>query len=479
MVSVYLPPKARRLGTALMILPGGGLQRLAYETEGLEVADWAVAHGISAFIVKYRVPAPAITGTMDGQRALSLIRARAKDWDVDPASIGTIGFSAGGEIEAWMVAYANERQYETIDANDSVSCRPDFVAMIYPGGLTAGNNMSAIKEPLAGKINSDSPPMFFAHASDDQAENSLAYALALKRARVPVEVHIYRDGAHGFGMRDSGLPVGTWKERFVDWLGELGFMDKPEVRAFAREFSDALKTNVSLPHFPGAASMEDAFAAQKRLVRSTSGTTIAGFKGGAVTDESQKILGVDGPLTGVLFGSGRLNAADKPVIPLASAPDTVVETELGYVIGENIATQIGNDTQARECVQSIVPVIELPQNYSRRMGGALTARDTVALNMGSTRYIVGTAQRPPSDADAIKVSLKHDGKVLHETSGAYVKGGQWSNLRLLLNQITAHGQIVRGGSIIICGALGGAKPGEPGKYVADYGDLGAIEFELK
>ena len=200
---------------------------------------------------------------------------------------------------------------------------------------------------------------------------------------------------------------------------------------------------------------------------------------GAVTEESQKRLGLNGPLTGVLFDSGRLNAADKPIVPLAPAPDTVVETELGYVIAENIATQVANDTQARECVQSIVPVIELPQNYSRRMGRVSTAKDMVASNIGSTRFIVGTPSKPPLDADAIKVSLKHDGKVLHESSGANVKGGQWSNLRLLLNQITAHGQTVRAGSIIICGALGGAKPGEPGTYIADYGDLGTIQFELK
>src|SRR3954464_3104484 len=193
-VSVFLPPKERRLGTALLILPGGGLQRLAIESEGLEVANWAVAPGLAAFLVKYRVPAPAITGAMDGQRALSLIRARAKEWEIDPDSIGAIGFSAGGEIAAWMVTHHSPRCYEAIDATDSVSCRPDFVAMIYPGGLTAGNS-GTIKEPLASKIDGNSPPMFFVHASDDAAENSLAYALALKKARVPVEVHIYRDGA--------------------------------------------------------------------------------------------------------------------------------------------------------------------------------------------------------------------------------------------------------------------------------------------
>lgn len=478
-VSVFLPPKERRLGTALLILPGGGLQRLAYEHEGLEVAEWAVARGLTAFLVKYRVPAPAVSGTQDGQRALSLIRARANEWDIDPESIGTIGFSAGAEIAAWMTTHPSPRQYETIDANDSFSCRPDFVAMIYPGGLSVGNS-SAIKEPIGSRINSDSPPIFLVHASDDAAENSLAYALALKKARVPVEVHIYRDGAHGFGVRDSGLPVGGWTARFEDWMRSLGYLDTPAVRSYVHDFAKAVQSDGTLPRLPETATLEDAFAAQKRFVRGLKDTTIAGFKGGAVTEEAQKSLGLDHPLTGVLLSSGRLNGADKPVIRLASAPDTMVETEIGYVIAENIATQLANDTQARESVQSIVPVIELPQNYARRMGvSALTAKDTVASNIGSARYIVGAAKDRTLDTNLTKVSLKRDGQVLHETTGAYVKGGQWANLRLLLNQLTAHGQTVRAGSIIICGALGGPKPGEPGKYQADYGELGSIEFELQ
>jgi 2-keto-4-pentenoate hydratase/acetyl esterase/lipase len=479
-VSVFLPPKEKRLGAALLVLPGGGLQRLAYEHEGLEVGEWAVAHGLAAFVVKYRVPAPAATGTQDAQRALSLVRARAKEWDVDPESIGAIGFSAGAEVAAWMVTHQSPRLYEAIDASDSFSCRPDFVALIYPGGLTSFGNPGAVKEPIASKIKSDSPATFIAQASDDAAENSLAYALALKKARAQVELHLYRDGAHGFGVRDSGSPVGSWTARFEEWMRSLGYMDTPAVRAYARDFAKASEGDGTLPRFPEAATLEDAFAAQKRLVRGFKDATIAGFKGGVVTDESQRSLGLNHPLTAVLLGSGRLKAADHPVIELASAPDTMVETEIGYVIGENLATQIPTDEQAREAVQNIVPVIELPRNYARRMDvSALSAKDMVASNMGSARYIVGTPQKASIDANAIKVSLKRDGKTLHETSGAYVKGGQWTNLRLLLNQLTAHENTVRAGSIVICGALGGPKPGEAGKYQADYGELGSIEFELR
>jgi acetyl esterase/lipase/2-keto-4-pentenoate hydratase len=478
-VSVFLPPREKRLGTALVILPGGGLQRLAIETEGFEVAQWAVAHGLAAFIVKYRVPAPAASGAQDAERALSLIRARAKEWGIDPESIGAIGFSAGGEVAARMATENNPRLYEAVDANDSFSCRPDFVAMIYPGGLTAGNSFN-LKEPIAGKIDRNSPPMFFVHASDDQAENSLAYALALKRARVPVEVHIYREGAHGFGVRESGLPVGNWTDRFEDWMRSLGYLDKALVRNYVRNSIEGLKSDGALPRFPEKGTLEDAFSAQKRLLRELKDSTVAGYKGAAITAKAQNNLGLDKPLTGALLTSGRLDAASKPVIQLASAPDTIVETEIGYVIGENIATELVNDTQARECVQSIVPVVELPRNYARRMGvSKLTAKDMVASNIGSARYIVGTAKDPPLDTDAIKVSLKRDAQTLHQATGAYVKGGQWANLRLLLNQLTSHGYVVRAGSIITCGALGGSKPGEPGKYQADYGELGSIEFELQ
>jgi len=216
------------------------------------------------------------------------------------------------------------------------------------------------------------------------------------------------------------------------------------------------------------------------LVLAAQASTIFGFKGSAVTADSQKSLGLDHPLFGVLLTSGRSRAADKPVIRLATAPDTLVETELGYVIAENIATRLANDTQARECVQSVVPVIELPQNYARRMGGtSLNARELVAANIGATSYIVGTPQNPNLDVNALKVSLKRDGQTLHESTGGEVLGGQWATLRELLNQITGHGHTVRAGSIIISGALGGPKPAAAGKYQADYGPLGTLEFEIQ
>ena len=184
----------------------------------------------------------------------------------------------------------NPRLYEALDTNDSFSCKPDFVAMIYPGGLTAGNSFN-IKEPIASKIDRDSPPMFFVHASDDQAENSLAYALALKQARVPVEVHIYRDGAHGFGMRQSGVPVGNWTDRFEDWMRSLGFLDKAFVRNLCRTVREGLKSDGATAAIPRGGHFGRRVLRSKAFAAGTQGQHRRGYKGGVVTDKAQKSLG--------------------------------------------------------------------------------------------------------------------------------------------------------------------------------------------
>jgi 2-keto-4-pentenoate hydratase len=244
--------------------------------------------------------------------------------------------------------------------------------------------------------------------------------------------------------------------------------------------TSALKSDGPMRHFPEAASLDDAYAAQRRLVRlGIEGEGIGGFKGGVITAAAQQTLGVDRPLTGVLPRSGRLNAADKPVIDVAAAPDTMVETEIGYVIGVDISYEVLNDKQARESVQGIVPVIELPVSYVRRLGTA-TAKDLVATNLGSARYIVGAARNPADvNADVLAPRLQRGGQTLHEANVDTIKGGQWANLRQLLNQITAQGHTVRAGAVVISGAVGAAHPAEAGQYRADFGELGTIEFELR
>ncbi len=134
-VSVYRPDHDKQNGTAILVCPGGGLQRLAIEHEGYEVAQWLAGQGFTAFVLKYRVPAPAEIGLQDAQRALSVIRSQASKWNVDPNCIGCIGFSAGAEICAWLATHHEDRQYAELDEHDKQSCRPDFAGLIYPGGL--------------------------------------------------------------------------------------------------------------------------------------------------------------------------------------------------------------------------------------------------------------------------------------------------------------------------------------------------------
>lgn len=226
--------------------------------------------------------------------------------------------------------------------------------------------------------------------------------------------------------------------------------------------------------------MRDAVRAQKRLVeRIARNDPIAGFKGAAITAEAQASLGLREPITGVLFQSGRLSARDKPVIDLRSSPDVLVETEIGYIIGTDISFDVLSDAQARDAVQSVVPVIELPVSYARRLSRS-SALDTVASNVGSARFIVGTPQVPARvPMDQLQLRLRHENQVLHEAGVDTIPGGQWRNLRLLLNQITRAGHTIREGSLIISGAIGGPKPGRSGKYTADFGELGLIEFELR
>ncbi len=481
-ITVFAPPPELRNGTAILVCPGGGLQRLAYEHEGLEVSEWLKAQGITAFLLRYRVPAPIKTAVMDAQRAMSLIRSRADEWGVDPYSIGTIGFSAGGEIGAWLVTHFDELQYDAIDAVDTVSNRPDFAALIYPGGLLQWRS-DELKEELGNRINDTLPPMFIVHAFDDSSQNSLAMAQALKKARVPTELHMYHEGGHGFGARNTGLPLGTWKARFTDWLSALGFLDPSFTRAYAREFLAVLNSADDLPRFTemnSNASLSDAYATQKRVVNGImQDDAFGGFKGAGASAAAQTALGIDVPLTGVLLQSGHLSAKNQPVIDLASAPGTVVETELGFIVDVDISYEVLNDQQARDSVKWVVPVIELPINYSSRMGGS-SAADMVASNIGSARFIVGERSQPGEvDANAVAIVLKRDGDVLHETTGASANGGQWHNLRFIMNQITGQGYTIRAGTMIISGALGKVQPGKPGKHTADFGELGSIEFELR
>ncbi len=480
-LAVFHPSSEKRLGTGVLVIPGGGLDRLAIETEGYEIAEWLNAHGLTAFMLKYRVPARSggpryKVGLQDAQRAMGLIRAHAPEWKVDADAIGAIGFSAGAEISVLLsVFHAEPRQYEPVDEADKLSTRPDFDIALYAGGIT-DFRAGTLREDIATRLGK-SPPTFIVHAFDDAAMSSIVLMQALKRANLASELHIFSAGAHGFGARDTGLPVGRWRELALDWLGTQGFLDPADVRAFAREWGAG-----SRPRFRTLApngNLAQAYAAQRRIVADTlrRGGAVAGYKGMFTTGAAGS------PAHGVLFKAGRIEAAAGTVRAVAHEPSLLIETGIGYVIATDIATKLRVPRQALTAVEALVPVIELPRSPGGIVDGKLTVDplDAIAGNVGSNRFIVGPSIAPEKIAnlDTLAVALRRDRRVLHETTGADARGGQAQVLMTLINQIVEQGRILHRGDIIITGALGGAKPAEKDAYAADYGALGKIEFRIE
>ncbi len=234
-ISVFRPEANRNARIALIICPGGGYWNLAWDKEGEEVAAWARSLGMTGVVLKYRVPRrpgepeplPAPGPLYDAQRAVSIVRSRAVEWDIDPDRIGIVGFSAGGHLAVMTAISFRQRAYEPIDEVDRVSCQPNFAIVAYPGYILARRGTSELADYL--RIPQGTCPMFLVHASNDQEpgaqpEQSLALYGALRQAGVPVEMHIYEEGRHGFGVRKSELPVSNWTHRCVDWLTRRGIL---------------------------------------------------------------------------------------------------------------------------------------------------------------------------------------------------------------------------------------------------------------
>jgi acetyl esterase/lipase len=234
-ITVFQPVKAKNTGAAMVICPGGGYWNLAWDLEGEEVAAWLNTIGMTGIVLKYRVPRrpgqpeplPAPGPLLDSQRAVSLVRSRAKEWEIDPNRIGIVGFSAGGHLAVMTATNFDKRAYEPIDDIDKVSCRPDFAVAVYPGYLLPEDVDTDVLASYI-RIPAGTPPVFLVHASDDPesgSEHSVAMYLALKRARVPSELHVYAAGGHGFGVRKSNQPCSTWPERCVAWLRSQGVLN--------------------------------------------------------------------------------------------------------------------------------------------------------------------------------------------------------------------------------------------------------------
>ena len=246
-LTIYRPTKEKNTGAAVVVAPGGGYTNLAWEHEGTMVGEWLQSIGVTGVILKYRVPRradqpkgdPPIGALQDAQRAISITRSKAKEWNIDPNRIGMLGFSAGGHLTAWAATNFDKRAYEAIDSTDKESCRPDFAVLIYPGGMVDRVN----KEQLAPEIRvgKDTPPCFFALAYNDNGplDGSLKMMAALKKAGVKAELHVYSEGGHGFGMRAGDKPHATWPKRCEEWMRTEGFLAAAKAEGVSPVAADA------------------------------------------------------------------------------------------------------------------------------------------------------------------------------------------------------------------------------------------------
>jgi len=226
-LTVYKPTGTGN-GAGVVVFPGGGYSILAMDLEGTEVCDWLNSRGVTCFLLKYRVPGTgpypkSDEALQDAQRAVGLVRARAAEWKVDPKKIGVLGFSAGGHLAAAVSTHYATRLYPKVDAADDVSCRPDFAVVAYPGYLALADKGMEFNPDIP--MTKETPPTFLVQAEDDDTahvENAVEYFLALKRAGVPTELHVYAEGGHGYGLRRTKLPVTEWPDLVDVWMKTIG-----------------------------------------------------------------------------------------------------------------------------------------------------------------------------------------------------------------------------------------------------------------
>jgi len=228
-IEVYRAPAATNTGTAVLVCPGGGFYILALDLEGTEVCEWLNSVGVTAVLLKYRVPRregrpPLAAPLEDAQRAMGIVRSHAREWGFDPGRVGALGFSAGGKLVAALSSGTGSRSYTRVDAADDVSCLPDFQVLVYPAYLVQ-EKASAPDPDVA--VTGQTPPTFITLAANDPVVDpaqALAYAAQLAKAKAPVELHLYPTGGHGYGMRLTADPVTTWPQRAADWMRARGLL---------------------------------------------------------------------------------------------------------------------------------------------------------------------------------------------------------------------------------------------------------------
>ncbi len=236
-MTVY-SPSGNNTGVAVIVFPGGGYEGLAIDLEGTEVCDWLTSKGITCVLLKYRVPGngqqpqsgPYPKSPMaleDAQRTVGLVRFRAAEWQIDPRRIGVLGFSAGGHLVAAISTHFEKRLYPTVDAADKESCRPDFAVALYPGHMRSASKTLQMSPDVP--VTRQTPPTFLLQAGNDDVDsvyNSLAYYIALLNAGVRVEMHLYAEGKHAFGLRRTQYPITRWPDLVETWLRTIGVTSK-------------------------------------------------------------------------------------------------------------------------------------------------------------------------------------------------------------------------------------------------------------
>jgi endo-1,4-beta-xylanase len=223
-IELQLPPSEKANGTAVIVAAGGGNTTLWVGPEGADIGRWLNSLGVAAFNLRYRLKPydSAVDALADTQRAIRTVRARAKEWGVDPKKIGIMGFSAGGEQAARAALKFDEGKPDAADPIDRESCRPDFAVLVYAGW----------RQVDLSNVPKNAPPAFCVCAGLDDAfhaKETVDFYNAIFNAKIPVELHIYAHGGHGGGIGPrNGIPFGTWPSRFIDWAADIGMLPKAD-----------------------------------------------------------------------------------------------------------------------------------------------------------------------------------------------------------------------------------------------------------
>ncbi|MEW6238824.1 MAG: alpha/beta hydrolase [Candidatus Omnitrophota bacterium] len=244
---IYQPDESMRNGASVVICPGGGYRGIAIDHEGHQVAKWLNENGVTAFILTYRKapeyhhPAPM----QDVQRAIRTVRARAQEWKIDPQRIGVLGFSAGGHLASTAATHFDAGDKNAADSIERASCRPDFAVLVYPvisftteyAHVGSRNNLLGENpDPERVKqfsnelqVTPETPPAFLIHTTEDSgvpAENSILFYLAMRKAGVSAEMHIFEKGKHGFGLGPNDPVLSQWPKLCIDWMKQRGMLEK-------------------------------------------------------------------------------------------------------------------------------------------------------------------------------------------------------------------------------------------------------------